>query len=94
MNAGYGMYSAGINHCHISQACAAPKKNFDYGCSYFATTCDKPLCCGIGCKGVDKCSNSTWGKNMTRFNNKLSPTAGCAYINNTEAGGVLCCREC
>ena len=87
----YGRFSAGLDHCHATEACDAPNKNLVYSCSQFKTNCDSPFCCGTGCTGTaNSCSGGVLA-NGTRFVPGLHPSDGCSHINAAKAGGVLCC---
>ncbi|XP_065198014.1 MAM and LDL-receptor class A domain-containing protein 2-like [Sycon ciliatum] len=90
--AGYGRFSAGVNHCHLSKACTSAVRGLDYGCGVFGSPCSEPLCCGAGCNGYDNCNSAIFPNNQTSYYKGVSPTAGCGYINAQEAGGVMCCK--
>ena len=93
--AGYGRFSAGINHCSRKLgACDKPKANVDYGCSHYDLndlSCDEPLCCGLDCEKQDKvdCDGAFWPGATTYT--PLSEYKGCARLTAAEAGGVMCC---
>ena len=59
--AGYGHFSAGINHCKTNSGggdgCKRVVTGVDYGCGQYHQSCSEPLCCGASCQGPDSCDS-------------------------------------
>ena len=59
--AGYGHFSAAINHCKKNSGggdgCKRVVTGTDYGCGQYHESCSEPLCCGYNCQGPDSCDS-------------------------------------
>ena len=62
--AGYGQFSAGINHCMQinggGDGCKRVVTDIDYGCGKYHDSCSEPLCCGSNCQGPDVCDSGKY----------------------------------
>lgn len=94
--AGYGHFSAGINHCKTNNGggdgCKRVKTGVDYGCSHYHDSCSEPLCCGLGCKGPDSCDSGVF-KRQTMYSPASGDLEGCSFMSVGNAGGIMCCKD-
>ncbi|EDO47788.1 predicted protein [Nematostella vectensis] len=94
--ASYAQLSAAINHCKTkaygADGCTRAVTGLDYGCDQYHKDCSEPLCCGLTCGGSDICDSGVFPK-MTRYVVSKSNQQGCRYIDNSNVGGVMCCKD-